>query len=88
MDMTWIKFGKFVDVKPDFMNFRRLSFNVEVPDHRRFRDWLNTNVGREGQEWMQQSKRNNGGFVAYRYRFKNDDDAVMFKLIFTESLHV
>jgi len=86
--MNWVKFGKFVDIKPDFTQIKYMSIKTEMPDHRRFRDWLNNNIGRESLDWVQQSKRNAQGFVAYRFRFKKDDDALMFKLTFNDSLYV
>jgi hypothetical protein len=87
MSFGWVKFGKFVDVTPD-QTFFKGNPAFPMPDHRRYREWLNSNVGRESQDWIQQSKRNAQGFVAYRYRFKRDDDALMFKLTFNENIHV
>lgn len=87
MEMSWVKFGQFVDVKPD-QTFFKSNPKFPMPDHRRYREWLNSNVGRESLDWVQQSKRDAQGFVAYRYRFKRDDDALMFKLTFNESIHI
>lgn len=87
--MEWVRFGKFVDVIPDMQQFNfRSGLSAPSPDHRRYRDWLDANVGRENHTWYQSSKRNSGGFVAYRFRFKNDDDALLFRLTFSDSLHV
>jgi hypothetical protein len=87
--MEWVRFGKFVDVVPDIQTFNvRDGTSSLMPDYRRYRDWLNTHVGRENMTWYQSSKRNSQGFVAYRFRFANDEDALMFKLIFNDNIHV
>lgn len=85
--MDWVKSGPFVDVVPDNIRFKGVP-GLHIPDNSRFRSWLNKNVSIETHNWVQQSKRDKQGFVAYRYRFKNDDDAVMFKLTFNDSIHV
>lgn len=87
MSRDWIQVGPFVDVVADYTEFKRGKHTTTMPDHRRYRVWLETQVGREGDTWLQQSKRTDTGFVAYRYRFKQDDDALMFKLMFNESLY-
>lgn len=86
--MSWVKIGQFIDVMADITEFTRGKHTVNMPDHRRYRDWLESNVGREGTSWLQQSRRTADGFVAYRYRFRNDDEALMFKLTFHDSLYV
>jgi hypothetical protein len=85
--MDWVKSGPFVDVAPDSIHLRGL-LALDIPDNRMFRSWLYENVGLETQTWMEKSKIDEQRIVAYRYTFKNNEDAVMFKLAFSSSLHV
>jgi len=82
MRLAWMLNGSTVDVRP--INTPHARLRVIIPNNKKYVEWLTQNVGANTIDWTVTAKRNSTGFVGYRFRFRKDADAVMFKMVFIE----